>query len=318
MLKARARAKVNPFLRVLPPRDDGFHDIVSLFVSIDLADELILAPCKEKSTLEVFYDDPFVKKQPLHLGEDNLVLKGQRQFLKTLSKEDENFQWQLKKRVPLASGLGGGSADSAAALLLLNEYFDSPLDEDELISLGAKVGADVPFCLQGGAALVEGIGDKVEPLAPLPPLGVLLLRPHVGMETPKAYGALDELYGWQRGMAEVKGARESARARIEGLVDRLHKLELTRAAPLLDNDFQELLKRKLSEIVTILQALERAGSPLQFLTGSGSCLVAFTEDEERARQLGEKVASLSEVAWRRTTTIASNGCELVETKEEGV
>ena len=317
MLKAIARAKVNPFLRVLPPRDDGFHDIVSLFVSIDLQDELTLLGEAQQSSLEVSYVDDFVKEQQMDLGESNLVLKGQKLYLKAINKEDDHFRWHLRKAIPLASGLGGGSADSAACLLLLNEHYGKPLCEEELLTLSAKVGADVPFCLTGGTALVEGIGDVIEPLLPLPTLGVLLLRPNVGMETPKAYAALDSQYGWEPGMAEVKGAKEGARARIDGLVERLRHLNLPRAAPLVDNDFQELLKRKLPHIEDILQTLERAGGQLQFMTGSGSCLVAFTEDEERAKVLQEKTNYLSEVSWRHTCTIASVGAELVESKEEG-
>ena len=317
MLKAIARAKVNPFLRVLPPRDDGFHDIVSLFVSIDLRDELTLLGTAEQSSLEVSYADDFVKGQQMDMGESNLVLKGQKLYLEAINKEDDNFSWHLRKAIPLASGLGGGSADSAAALLLLNEHYGRPLNENELLTLSANVGADVPFCLKGGAALVEGIGDVIEPLLPLPKLGVLLLRPSVGMATPSAYAALDAQYGWTGGMGEVRGAKEGARARIDGLVERLRHLNLPRAAPLVDNDFQELLKRKLPLIDEILQTLERAGGQLQFMTGSGSCLVAFTEDEERAKELQQKTNYLSDVSWCHTCTIASLGAELVETIEEG-
>ena len=319
MLKALARAKVNPFLRVLPPRKNGFHDIVSLFLSIDLADELHLSPGKTgDKRLLVEYSSSFLTEQGMALDDSNLVLKAESLFYEEIKEEAPPLQWQLLKRIPLASGLGGGSADAAAALLLLNEKNSNRLSEEELHSVAAKVGADVPFCLSGGTALVTGIGDKIEHLSPLPKMGVVLLRPLEGMPTPEAYGALDKRYGWEKGVGDkkVKGATEGATARLTALLERLSTLNMKAAGPLVDNDFQDLLKGELPVIDDLLKLLEQAGALVKFLTGSGSCVAAILEDEQRAKEILTKVNSHPSVAWSATCSIASLGAELVETKDE--
>ena len=180
---ALARAKVNLWLQVVGRRADGFHLLDSLVAFTDLADEIEVTPDSGLS-LEI------VGPGAASLGgdPDNLVLKAAR-LLAGRAGVAPRAAIRLTKHIPVAAGLGGGSADAAATLLALIELWRVAMPQEELFDLAATLGADVPMCLAGRAALASGIGERLAPVPALPPCAILLVNPGLPLPTPAVFGA---------------------------------------------------------------------------------------------------------------------------------
>lgn len=178
-----ARAKVNLWLKVVGRRADGYHLLDSLVAFADLADLLEASP---SDRLSLAVDGP--GEAALSKETDNLVLKAAR-LLADHAGVAPRAALHLTKRIPVAAGLGGGSADAAAALQALVDLWRLALPVDELFELAARLGADVPMCLASRAALVSGIGEKLEPAPPLPACGLLLVNPAVALPTAGVFAA---------------------------------------------------------------------------------------------------------------------------------
>jgi 4-diphosphocytidyl-2-C-methyl-D-erythritol kinase len=179
-LAAEAPSKINRELRVGRLRNDGYHEILSRMVSIDLADRLTAEP---SDALEFSCDDPAVPE-----GEDNLVVRAAR-LLAARAGVRAGARLRLEKRAPTGGGLGGGSADAAVALRLLARLWDCEERVGGLAALAAELGSDVPFFLSGGEAEVSGRGEAVRPVADGPPTPLLLLLPPFPVSTAAVYRA---------------------------------------------------------------------------------------------------------------------------------
>ncbi|MCX5891772.1 MAG: 4-(cytidine 5'-diphospho)-2-C-methyl-D-erythritol kinase, partial [Deltaproteobacteria bacterium] len=174
-------AKVNLYLRVLGRRADGYHDLVTVMQPLSLADELTVTPGGE--AIRFTCDHPDLQ------GPENLVYRAALGFQEAAGvKVAAHFE--LRKRIPVAAGLGGGSSDAAGALKALNHLYGSPLAEAQLQVLAAGLGADVPFFLGKGPAVGRGTGTELTPMA-LPPYNYLLLNPGVPLSTRWVYENLD-------------------------------------------------------------------------------------------------------------------------------
>lgn len=176
-----ARAKVNLWLNVGGRRADGYHLLDSLIAFTDLADEIEATP---SDRLELSVDGPFA---PALAGEaDNLVLKAAR-LLAGRAGVAPKVALRLTKHIPVAAGLGGGSADAAAALRTLVDLWRVAMPAEELFDLAARLGADVPMCLAGRAALASGIGEQLAPAPALPPCAILLVNPGTPLPTVEVF-----------------------------------------------------------------------------------------------------------------------------------
>jgi len=183
MITAYAYAKINITFEVLGRREDGYHDIVSILQEIDLKDTIQF---EAAPSLSIDCDN--VELRP----SDNLALKAAR-LLKKESGYKGGAKIILKKGIPVAAGLGGGSSDAGAALVALNRLWKLNLSTEELVEMAATLGSDVPYFIRGGTALAEGRGERVTPLPPLPLSYVVLLKPSVTVPVSKTkamYGAL--------------------------------------------------------------------------------------------------------------------------------
>jgi len=180
-LLIQANAKLNLDFKILGKRADGYHLIESTFQSIDLSDFLLFEKSKKDSfTGTIIYPE-----------EENIIFKAKQTLEKTLNKKLP-CQIHLQKSIPIAAGLGGGSADAAATLTALNLLYNLKLSKKELVEVGVKIGADVPFFFYGGTCQVRGIGGKVNPIKIKLPKFFLLFRPHKRMETKKMYELYDK------------------------------------------------------------------------------------------------------------------------------
>ena len=185
-LTVRAPAKINLFLRITGRRPDGYHTLVTLMQKVDLCDELVFEQGKSGGLRLV------CQGADLPAGEDNIVSRAAAAFfrderMRTIA-PNQGVTITLKKVIPVAAGLGGGSSDAAATLLALNHLCDQPFSAAELAGLGLKLGADVPFFLTDATAcLAEGIGEKLSPVEPLDGYTVLLVNPGFSVSTQWAY-----------------------------------------------------------------------------------------------------------------------------------
>jgi 4-diphosphocytidyl-2-C-methyl-D-erythritol kinase len=179
-LRADAPAKINRELRVGPLRSDGFHEIRSRIVAIDLADSIEVESGAGSLTLQC-------AGLPVEGGDSNLVVRAGKALAERLGRPSADAVIRLEKRIPVGAGLGGGSSDAARTLVLLSRLWESHLSLEELSSLAASLGSDVPFFLVGGEAEVSGRGEKVSPRSDSPVEDLLLLVPPFSISTADVY-----------------------------------------------------------------------------------------------------------------------------------
>ncbi|MEO1252390.1 MAG: 4-(cytidine 5'-diphospho)-2-C-methyl-D-erythritol kinase [Pseudomonadota bacterium] len=184
-----APAKVNLYLHVGPPRDDGLHDIASLFVFTDAGDVVEAAPADD---ITLAIDGEFADALADEPVEKNLVYRAAL-ALREAAGVRAGAALTLTKNLPVAAGIGGGSADAAAALRALMRLWDVELEERALQALAFSLGADVPACLRGAPVLVDGAGEQLSPAPPLPPLHICIVNPRLAMPTGPVFQRFDAL-----------------------------------------------------------------------------------------------------------------------------
>jgi len=188
----QANAKINLDLKIAGKRPDGYHLIESLFQSIDLSDFLLFEKSKNDNlTGAIIRPSSPPKKNLVGDKSQNIIFKAKKILEKTL-KKNLPCRIHLQKTIPIAAGLGGGSADATATILALNLLFNLNLSRKELMEIGIKVGADAPFFFYGGTCKVEGIGEKVTPVSQKISKFFVLFRPHKRIETQKMYELYDK------------------------------------------------------------------------------------------------------------------------------
>ena len=273
MLSAEAHAKINLTLDIAGKRADGYHAIRSVLQSVTLCDRIFVSVGQGKG-ISVSCDRPEVP-----CGDENTVRRAAQAFFATTGIENPGVSFLIEKRIPWQAGLGGGSADAAAALRLLNEALGAGLGETELRELGLSVGADVPFCVVGGTALAEGVGETLTRLAPFPSCSVVVCKPAAGSGTREAYEALDRLGA---GPTDFTGPMLRA---LEGG-------EFSGAAACAGNVFERAVR--LPEVGDIKRRMLSSGAAAACMTGSGSAVFGLFGDEEKARECS---SALSKEYW---------------------
>jgi 4-diphosphocytidyl-2-C-methyl-D-erythritol kinase len=250
-LVTRAHAKVNLDLRVLGTRADGFHELRTVFQAIELHDTLTWQERPGTFTVKC-------RTAGVPLDDTNLVSQAASRLWKVLGRagQPRDVAVSIDKRIPLQAGLGGGSADAAAALLALARLWGgAPMTL--LREVGTAIGADVSFFLSGGTALGLGLGEEIYPLVDLPPHWIVIVRPPFGVSTAEAYAWYDDDRA-----AGLKEARE------------LQLLPVpwpTRAAQMI-NDLEPPVVRRHPEITGLKNALREAGAVAAAMSGSGSAV----------------------------------------------
>lgn len=175
-LRIRAHAKINLYLDVVGKRNDGYHNLETVFHSIALHDEIILRE-RSDTGIKVLCNHPNVP-----LNTHNLAYRAA-DALSNFVEGFDGLEIQINKRIPVAAGLAGGSANAAAVLVGVNTLFSLGLSNKALMTIGTKLGADVPFCIQGGAAFGTGIGDILTPLPPLTDIPIVIINPGIAIST---------------------------------------------------------------------------------------------------------------------------------------
>ncbi len=269
MIKEFAPAKINLFLDILSRRPDGYHDLGTLFQTIAVGDELSAEETRDLR-ITVRYNVP--QTYPL---EEDLVYRAANLLRETFGIQ-RGVDFYLEKRMPLGAGLGGGSADAAAALRLLNRLWELNLSFDEMERLGAKLGADVPFLVRGGSALAEGIGDVLTHLKPLelPENAALLVAtPKCAVPTKAAYAGCvpSGNFRWETyRQSDFRNFREFA-----------------------FNKFEESVFPRFPMISRMKTLLENAGAEFALMSGSGASVFGLFENRSLAKKAVRLVDSES-------------------------
>lgn len=272
-----AAAKVNLVLEVLGRRADGYHEIATVMQTVDLSDRLIL---QDAETLECRADAPGVPT-----GDANLATRAARALAEAAG-VSRGVRITLRKRIPVAAGLGGGSADAAAALLGLNRLWGLRWPVARLAEVAVTLGMDVPFFLRGGTALATGRGEKVEAV-PGMGLALVLVNPRVASSTAEVYGRVTpEMY------------TDGTRAR--GALAALRSRRPARVAASLYNGLEAAAGQP--EIARMKAALLAAGALGVALSGSGPTVFGVARSFDHARQIRARVARRSWDCWAVRTT----------------
>jgi 4-diphosphocytidyl-2-C-methyl-D-erythritol kinase len=258
-----APAKVNLHLDVREHRPDGYHDIISLFQAVSLADILSIRVAGAAGTMKLEGDFSFPPKE-------NIITRAVSLFRARTGVKD-GVEVLVEKRIPMAAGLGGGSSDAAATLRCLAALFPSVVTEGLLSRMAEELGSDVPFFLGSSAAVVEGRGERVRQVRPRGDFTIIAVLPGVSVATAEAYRALDE-------MRPTPIAPGLSSDMVEAMYARTPVAEWN-----FINSFDEVIFGKHPEIRAVRDALAAHGARSPRLTGSGSAVIGVFPGMEEAR-----------------------------------
>ncbi len=265
----RAYAKINIGLDVLRRRADGYHEVKMIMQTVDIYDELVLERRKEPG-IELRMDN-----SDLPSGGDNLICRA----ADLLFREKEitgGVNISLTKRIPIAAGMAGGSADAAAALRGLNELFDMGYSLKELQALGVGLGADIPYCLAGGTMLSEGIGEILTPLPAPPAAHLVIAKPDINVSTAFVYGNLHaDRLAWHPD--------------IDGMIAALQKGDLDGITGRLGNVLETVTVKAHPVIEQIKELLRKQGAENALMSGSGPTVFGIFKEKETAARAAEAV-----------------------------
>jgi len=287
LVELPAPAKVNLGLRVVGRRSDGYHLIESLFVPLDLADEVrveVLKGGQAGVCLSLELGEVLGGAGDLRADADNLALRAARVFLEAAGL-NAAVRVRVRKRIPVAAGLGGGSSDAGAVLRALMRLFPVALPEGEVARLALGLGADVPYFLDPRPALVSGIGEVIEPVAGVPELLLLLANPGESLATAEVYDAVDAL-----GPSLTRVEPGSTMRTLSGLWS-----DSKAFAKLLENDLEEPAVRLCPAISSLRERVRAAGALAAGMSGSGATVFGVFSDRATAGRALERVRSESGV-----------------------
>jgi len=264
-VRVSACAKINLSLGVGRARADGYHQVRTVLQAIDLADTLTFVARPGPFTI--------VCKEPgVPTDSRNLIWKAALELARVTDRTSvDGVEVRLQKRIPAQAGLGGGSADAAAALRALSMLWNLKLDAAALAPIARQIGADVPFFLLGGAAYGSGRGDDLLPLADIRPFHVVIAKPDFGVATAAAYGWFDE-----------DGAGQDAPRSLAAWPETLLSVR---------NDLEPPVTRRHSEVAELVAQLEQAGAAAAAMSGSGSAVFGLFTTPQAAQRAGKALAA---------------------------
>jgi 4-diphosphocytidyl-2-C-methyl-D-erythritol kinase len=288
-LEKKSPCKVNLILNILGRRADGFHELETVMQPVNICDEMVFE--RAGAALQLTCSNP-----ELPVDSKNLVHRAATAFLAAANISD-GVKIHLQKNLPLAGGIGGGSANAAVAFSALNELFGSPLPLEKLHELAAALGSDVPFFLYDKPALATGRGEKVRTLENFPALkgrAFFLVHPGFGISTPWSY----------QNLARFPEALNGQAGRAQKLVSLLQTGDLKTASSEFYNSLEAPAFDKFPVLALYKEFLRENGAPVSLMSGSGSTTFAIAENLAAAENLAEKFKSqFGDNGWTATVEI---------------
>lgn len=277
-IQINSYSKINLTLNVLRKRKDGYHEIESIMQSINLADKVIITEKREGITVKC--NNPQV---PVDIN--SLAYKTAEKILNQY-RIKRGVKIEIDKKIPLASGMAGGSANSATILVGINKLFDLELKNEELWGIGEELGMDVPFCVQNGTALAYHKGEKLSPLLPLnPSLWVIIINPDFKISTQWAYNNLN--------IAKNKTTMNNTRNMLNALKVGTPK----EIAKNLFNSFESVIIKKYPEIRKVKDRLIGEGVLGALMSGSGPSVFGIAKSQEEALKIYKKLKPEYKSIW---------------------
>ena len=268
-MKLRALAKINLGLDVVRKREDGYHEVRMIMQTINMYDKLELV-VRETPGIRIKTNLSSVPSD-----ESNLVYKAAKLLMDEFH-ITKGLYIRLEKYIPVAAGMAGGSSDAAATMIGVNQLFDLGLSTAELMGRGVKIGADVPYCIMGGTALAEGIGEVLSPLPPMPECYILIAKPPVGVSTAFVYGNL-------------RANELEHHPDIDGMIQSLREDSITDLCSKMENVLETVTIPAYPVIDEIKELMMECGADGAMMSGSGPTVFGLFTKKESAKLAMEKV-----------------------------
>ena len=288
-ISLKSRAKINLSIDVIGKREDGYHIVEMIMQTIDLYDDIKLKELEE--------DNITIKSECSYipLNEDNIVYKAAK-LIKEKMDIKKGIEIFIKKNIPVAAGMAGGSSNAAAVLVGLNELWKLGLSKDELRDQGLKLGADVPFCIEGGTALAEGIGEKLTYIKGInKDVNILVCKPDIFVSTKEVYQSLD-----------IKNIEKRPDNKL--LIEKLKNDDIVSVSNNMVNVLEEVTSKKYSDIKVIEDIIAKNGAMGTMMSGSGPTVFGFFDNEEKAKRA--RVELLENYSQVYVVTSSEKGVEI--------
>ena len=266
MQKIKAYAKINLTLDVKNKREDGYHELATIMQTISLCDEV-----KVEKADEIIIS---CSNENVPLGEKNIAYKAAKLFFET-AKINGGAKIYIDKKIPMQAGMAGGSTDAAAVFVALNNIYEDRFTKEELCKMGAKIGADVPFCILGGTKAAYGIGEKLFDVPKMPFCNIVVVKPDVNVNTGEAYGKIDAELG-------------ALTHKTDEMLKALSEKNLEKIGKNLSNDFEAV--SDFEDLVFVKNEMKKYNAYGTLMSGSGSAIYGlFDEKTDDAKKCAEKL-----------------------------
>lgn len=264
-VKALCPAKINLTLDVIGLREDGYHNVKMIMQTVSLYDEIVVTPAFTNA-VHISCNIPYVPK-----NEKNAAFKAALAFFDYTKIQNTGLKIAINKKIPVAAGLAGGSTDAAGVILALNYLFSTELPIKSLMEIGLSVGADVPYCIMGGTALAEGIGEALTKLLPLPDCCIVLAKPPSPVSTPSIYKMLDEKSIFEH-------------PDTDGMIKSLSAGDLNGVSRRLFNVLESVSVNICPQISEIKRTISDCSPLGAVMSGSGPTVFGIFDSEEKAKK----------------------------------
>lgn len=268
--QVKAFAKLNISLDVIAKREDGYHEMRMVMQSVELCDDVTVRLFKGEA-VRARTNFSFLPRDGR-----NIAVRAAELFFKEAGIKGYGAEISITKRIPVCAGLGGGSSDGASVLRALNSMTKAGLSREELEKLGASLGSDVPFCVAGGTALAVGRGEILHDLKPLPNCHVVICKPDFSISTPVLFGKID-----------ARAVRY--RPDTDGILEAIDNGDLYAVARRVHNVFEDVLPMRHRAVAEIKSELLGCGSIGAAMSGTGSAVFGFFDEEGPARNARERL-----------------------------
>lgn len=287
-ITVKAAAKINLMLDILEKLPNGYHSLWMIMQSVGVYDRVTV----EKKTSGGITIS--CSEEDIPTDERNIAYKAAEKFFDFCGEEDRNIHINIEKKIPHAAGLAGGSADGAAVITALNSLYEKNLPVKKLCQIGVKVGADVPFCIQGGTMLAQDIGQVLSQLPDIPSCFFVLAKPQQGVSTAEAYAAVDSMN------LRHPDAHTMFRSVVDG--------DLKGIAKSLGNVFEQAVD--VHERVSIKEIMRNNDAMGCCMSGSGPTVFGIFENSENAERCAQELSDKIKGITVHVCTPAEYGCEI--------
>ena len=284
-----APAKINLYLEIIGDRPDGFHELVMILQSIELADRIDIQP-SDTQNIYLYCDHPQVPQD-----ETNLAYRAAQLMCDTFPDIYDNYggvSIRIEKNIPVAAGLAGGSGNAAAVLVGIDLLWELGLTQPELQDLAAKLGSDIPFCVSGGTAIATGRGETLDDVKPLKGIWVVLAKyENISVSTPWAYKTYRQQYGDTYVSDKVGIRSRTAQLSSSPLLKAINRQDKPEIGKLIHNDLEKVVLPEYPQVAELKSAFAAQNVLGTMMSGSGPTVFALCESKAQAIAVKEKVSS---------------------------